>query len=100
MQGETDATLTFWNFCAELEGKGFKRAVAMDEVMKGLGAKGAVAIVGYVFDETWAARNRDAVGRFLAGPVAREQRQTMHAALVGDLDRDRPRFQLARQLRV
>jgi NitT/TauT family transport system substrate-binding protein len=65
LQGETDATLTFWNFCAELEGRGFKRAVAMDEVMKGLGAKGAVAIVGYVFEEAWAARNRDAVGRFL-----------------------------------
>jgi NitT/TauT family transport system substrate-binding protein len=64
-QGETDATLTFWNFCAELEGKGFKRAVAMDEVMKGLGAKGAVAIVGYVFEEAWAARNREAIGRFL-----------------------------------
>ncbi len=29
LQGETDATLTFWNFCAELEGKGFRRAVAM-----------------------------------------------------------------------
>ena len=56
LQGETDATLTFWNFCAELEGKGFKRAVAMDEVMKGLGAKGAAAIVGYVFDEAWAAQ--------------------------------------------
>ena len=65
LQGETDATLTFWNFCAELEGKGFKRAVAMDEVMKGLGARGAAAIVGYVFDEAWAARNRDAVSRFL-----------------------------------
>ena len=65
LQGETEATLTFWNFCAELEGKGFKRAVVMDEVMKGLGAKGAVAIVGYVFDEAWAARNRDAVSRFL-----------------------------------
>jgi NitT/TauT family transport system substrate-binding protein len=65
LQGETDATLTFWNFCAELEGKGFKRAVAMDEVMKGLGAKGAVAIVGYVFEEAWAARNREAIGRFL-----------------------------------
>ena len=65
LHGEFDATLTFWNFCAELEGKGFKRAVAMDEVMKGLGAKGAAAIVGYVFDEGWAAHNLSAVGRFL-----------------------------------
>ena len=50
LQGETDATLTFWNFCAELEGKGFRRAVGVDQVMKGLGAKGPIAIVGYTFD--------------------------------------------------
>jgi NitT/TauT family transport system substrate-binding protein len=28
---EHDATLTFWNFCADLEDKGFKRAIVMDE---------------------------------------------------------------------
>jgi NitT/TauT family transport system substrate-binding protein len=66
LQGETDATLTFWNFCAELEGKGFRRAVGVDEVMKGLGAKGPIAIVGYTFDGAWAERNRTAVDRFLA----------------------------------
>lgn len=66
LQGETEATLTFWNFCAELESKGFKRAVGVDQVMKGLGAKGPIAIVGYTFDGGWAARNRGAVDRFLA----------------------------------
>jgi NitT/TauT family transport system substrate-binding protein len=65
LQGETDATLTFWNFCAELESKGFKRAVAMDAVMKGLGAKGPVAIVGYTFESAFAARSRSTVDRFL-----------------------------------
>src|SRR6266511_1016251 len=65
LQGETDATLTFWNFCADLEGKGFKRAVAMDDVMRSLGAKGPVAIVGYTFDGAWAGRNRGAIDRFL-----------------------------------
>ena len=54
LQGEIDATLTFWNFCADLESKGHKRAIAMDDVMKGLGAKGPVAIVGYTFDGGWA----------------------------------------------
>jgi NitT/TauT family transport system substrate-binding protein len=33
--------------------------------MKQLGAKGAISIVGYVFDETWAARNRGTIDRFL-----------------------------------
>jgi NitT/TauT family transport system substrate-binding protein len=65
LQGEADATLTFWNFCADLESKGHKRAIAMDGVMKGLGAKGAIAIVGYTFDGAWAARNRSTVDRFL-----------------------------------
>jgi NitT/TauT family transport system substrate-binding protein len=65
LQGEIDATLTFWNFCADLESKGQRRAIAMDDVMKGLGAKGPVAIVGYTFDSSWATRNRSAVDRFL-----------------------------------
>jgi NitT/TauT family transport system substrate-binding protein len=65
LQGESEATLTFWNFCAELESKGQRRAIPMDQVMKDLGAKGPVAIVGYTFDEGWAARNRSTVDRFL-----------------------------------
>src|SRR5580704_39127 len=65
LQGETDATLTFWNFCADLEAKGQKRAIPMDDVLQRLGAKGPVALLGYVFDSAWAARNRSALDRFL-----------------------------------
>jgi NitT/TauT family transport system substrate-binding protein len=65
MQGENEATLTYWNFCAELEAKGFQRVLNTGDVMRSLGAKGAVAIVGYTFDGGWAARNRAAVDRFL-----------------------------------
>jgi NitT/TauT family transport system substrate-binding protein len=65
LQGETDATLTFWNFCADLEAKGQKRAIPMDDVLHRLGANGPVALLGYVFDGAWAARNRSALGRFL-----------------------------------
>jgi NitT/TauT family transport system substrate-binding protein len=66
LQGETDATLTFWNFCAELEASGMRRAVAMDEVMKSLGAAGPVAMVGYVFNGKWAEHNRSLLDRFFA----------------------------------
>ena len=65
MQRENDATLTFWNFCAELEGKGFKRAIDMEAIEKRLGAEGPVAMVGYAFDAGWAAKNRAAVARYL-----------------------------------
>ena len=66
VQGENDATLTYWNFAAELEFKGQKRAIQMDDVMKQLGAKSQVAIIGYTFEETYAAKNKAAVGRFIA----------------------------------
>jgi len=64
LQGETDATLTFWNFCAELEAKGMNRAVSMEYIVKRLGATGPVAMVGYVFDGSWAQRNRALLDRF------------------------------------
>jgi NitT/TauT family transport system substrate-binding protein len=66
LQREIDATLTFWNFCADLEGKGFKRAIDMEVVERRLGAAGPVAMVGYAFDAVWAAKNRGAVARYLA----------------------------------
>src|SRR5262245_54675903 len=75
LQGETDATLTFWNFCADLESKGHRRAIAMDRVMKGLGARGPVALVGYTFDGTWAGRNGSTVERFLA--AARQAKEIL-----------------------
>jgi NitT/TauT family transport system substrate-binding protein len=75
LQGETDATLTFWNFCAELEARGQRRAIDMEEVAQQLGASGSVAVLGYVFDGNWAARNRAAVDRFL--DIARQAKDIL-----------------------
>jgi len=69
LQGENDATLTFWNFCAGLEAKGMRRAVAMADVMKQLGAGGPVAMVGYVFDSGWADRNSGLLTRFFSATI-------------------------------
>jgi NitT/TauT family transport system substrate-binding protein len=66
LQGEIDAALEFWNFAADLEGKGFARAVEIADVEKALGAKGDAVITGYVFDEGFAAKNKDALSRFFA----------------------------------
>jgi NitT/TauT family transport system substrate-binding protein len=65
LQRENDATLTFWNFCAELEGKGLKRGIDMEAIERRLGASGPVAMLGYAFDAGWAAKNKSAVVRFL-----------------------------------
>jgi NitT/TauT family transport system substrate-binding protein len=63
-QGETDAALEYWNFSADLEGRGFRRAIEMSDVEKALGASGPVAMTGYVFSEAFAASHKDVLRRF------------------------------------
>src|SRR5580704_18739801 len=65
-QGETDVALEFWNFCADLETRGFRRAIEMADVEKALGASGQVAMTGYVFSESFAASHTNALKRFFA----------------------------------
>jgi NitT/TauT family transport system substrate-binding protein len=65
VQGEMDATLNYWNFCAGLEARGFRRVAGVEDILPKLGAKGRAAMIGYVFDEAWAAKNRDVLARFI-----------------------------------
>ena len=91
LQGEIDATLTFWNFCADLESKGYRRAIPMDHVTKGLGTKGPIALVGYTFDRTWAARSGSTVERFLA---AARQAKDILASSEAEWQRLAPRIRV------
>jgi NitT/TauT family transport system substrate-binding protein len=74
-QGEVDANLNFWNFCVGLESSGFHRLISMDTVEKDLGVKAPVAMVGYVFDEAYAAHHPKVIERFLA--IAREAKEIL-----------------------
>lgn len=74
-QGELDATLQFWNFCADLEGRGFRRLVDIADVEKTLGASGPVAMIGYVFDEDFARKNGAALARFF--DIARQAKDIL-----------------------
>ena len=65
-QGETDAALEFWNFSADLERRGFVRAIEMADVEKALGATGPVAMTGYVFSESFAASHKDVLRRYFS----------------------------------
>ena len=66
LSGEMDATVNYWNFCASLEAKGFRRLAGIEDLLPKLGAKGRTAVLGYVFDEKWANANQDKVARFVA----------------------------------
>ena len=73
VQGETDTALEYWNFSADLEGRGFRRAIEMSDVEKALGVGGPVAMTGYVFNEAFAASHKDALRRYFAATAeARE----------------------------
>jgi NitT/TauT family transport system substrate-binding protein len=75
LSGEMDATVNYWNFCAALEAKGFRRLVGVEDLLPKLGAKGRTAMIGYVFDEGWGTANRDALARFIA--MTREAKEIL-----------------------
>jgi len=51
--GELDAVLNYWHFCARLEAEGFRRLVSAEDAANALGSSGPVSAIGYVFDEQW-----------------------------------------------
>jgi NitT/TauT family transport system substrate-binding protein len=63
----------------------------MDDIMKGLGTRGPVALVGYTFDGTWAARNGSTVERFLA---AARQAKDILASSEAEWQRLAPRIRV------
>ena len=76
--GEMDATLNYWNICADLEARGLRRVADVADVLPKLGVTGRPAMLGYVFDEGWAHANRDALARFLA--AARQAKEILATA--------------------
>jgi NitT/TauT family transport system substrate-binding protein len=73
MQGELDAVLNFWHFCARLEANGFRRVVGADDAAKALGASGPVSALGYVFHDAWAQQDpQGAMGLVKASAAAKD----------------------------
>src|SRR5262249_23957528 len=65
LQGEFDATLTYWNFSTQLETRGFRQVVRIDDLLPEFGIAGPLSMIGYVFDEAWAAAHPGAIDSFL-----------------------------------
>jgi NitT/TauT family transport system substrate-binding protein len=72
-QGELDAVLNFWHYCARLEAEGFRRLISAEDAASALGANGPVAAIGYVFHEKWAAENPLAAMGFVKASRATKQ---------------------------
>jgi NitT/TauT family transport system substrate-binding protein len=66
LQGEAEASLNFWNFCAQLESRGYRRLYDVREAETELGLKEPLSLTGYVFLESFAGTHKDTIERFLS----------------------------------
>jgi NitT/TauT family transport system substrate-binding protein len=65
-QGEAEASLNFWNFCASLETQGYRRIFEVRDAEAVLGLAEPVALIGYAFTEQFAAAHPGTIDRFIA----------------------------------
>lgn len=72
-EGSLDAVLTYWNYAAALEVAGFHPLISVSDCATRLGLPAHPPLIGYVFRETWAARNGQTIGGFLAASRAAEE---------------------------
>ncbi|MBX2879105.1 MAG: ABC transporter substrate-binding protein [Granulosicoccus sp.] len=71
--GELDAMLNFWHYCARLKAAGFRYLVSAEDAANALGASGPVSAIGYVFSEEWATKNPVAAKGFIEASKATKQ---------------------------
>jgi NitT/TauT family transport system substrate-binding protein len=64
--GELDAVLNFWHYAARLEAQGFRTLISGTEAAMAMGASGPVAAIGWVFRDSFAEENPEAIEGFLA----------------------------------
>jgi len=69
-KNEFPAVLTFWHYQARLKAKGLKQVIAIDDVLRELGVETEVPIIGWVFREDWAMKNRGTIDGFLKASMA------------------------------
>jgi len=64
-QGEAEAGLNFWNFCAKLESQGYRKLYDVREAETELGLTQPIAVIGYTFSEGLLSTHPGAIDRFL-----------------------------------
>lgn len=72
-QGELDAGLLYWTYCARLEPKGFRRLIGSDDIMRAFGATGSMALIGYLLDAETLRDKPEAVAGFARASKAAKE---------------------------
>jgi NitT/TauT family transport system substrate-binding protein len=63
---QVDAALNTWPFTARLMAKGMRELVGLPEILAGIGIHQPIPLIGWVFKEEWANKNKDLLNKFLA----------------------------------
>jgi len=69
-QNRVDAVLNYWNFAVKLEAQGYRKILDGSGILKGLGIADTVPVIGFVFKQGWAEKNKAALTNFLAASKA------------------------------
>jgi NitT/TauT family transport system substrate-binding protein len=69
VSGEIDAVLNFWQFNAQLAGRGMVEIIAIRDILPALGIAKPPPLLGWVFSDAWAADAPDAVRGLLQASV-------------------------------
>ncbi len=73
LSGEVPAVLNFWHYNARLAAAGMTELVSVTDMLPALGVDAQPPLLGWVFSESWAAENTDAIdGMLRASRSAKE----------------------------
>ncbi|MDT3669359.1 MAG: ABC transporter substrate-binding protein [Aromatoleum sp.] len=73
LKGELPAVLNFWHYAARLQAAGMRELLGLDEILRSLGVEGDLPMLGWVFRDEWASRNRAALEGFLRASARAKQ---------------------------
>jgi NitT/TauT family transport system substrate-binding protein len=65
-RGELDGALNYWNYTARLKALNFRKIISVEEVLPELGIGESLPLIGYVFSEEWANKNKNTLKGFIA----------------------------------
>jgi NitT/TauT family transport system substrate-binding protein len=66
VRGRLDAVLTYWHDAARLEAAGARPLITVADMIRRLGIKADVPMLGYAFSDDWAARESGTIRAFVA----------------------------------
>lgn len=92
LYGEVDALLNFWHYAAALEAKGFRRVMSVSDMMTGVGLKGPVPLIGFVFSAKLVKDKPQVIAGFLKSV---KDAQDIMAKSDAEWDRLRPLMRAA-----